>query len=289
MGLKKYIKTIFKPAAVKRAKAMKRAKRARGAAAETAREKLIANLEKSLGYSFKDRSILREALTHPSSVGFEKKVKSNQRLEFLGDAVLQAAITDTVFRKFDDVDEGSLTKIRIALTQGSFLSDLSFAMGIPKCLILPKSAEDIRESASAAEDAFEAVVGAIYLDSNFEKAKNIVLSWYKHGLGELLPDLVSSQNPKGALQEFAAKNGDVVSYALVSQSGPDHKKVFEVEVSLNGTPLSRASASSKKSAETKAAGFALALLKKSESSAEESSDLKSTEKCERKPKRKASK
>ncbi len=289
MGLKKYIKTIFKPAAVKRAKAMKKAKRARGVAAENAREKLIEGLEKSLGYSFKDRSILLEALTHPSSVGFEKKIKSNQRLEFLGDAVLQAAITDTVFRKFDDVDEGSLTKIRIALTQGSFLANLSFAMGIPKCLILPRSAENIRESASAAEDAFEAVVGAIYLDSNFEKAKKIVLSWYKHGLGELLPDLVSSQNPKGALQEYAAKNGDVISYALVSQSGPDHKKVFEVEVSINGIPLSRASASSKKSAETKAADLALSLLKKSDGMSENLSESKETKTIEHRTKRKTSK
>ncbi len=261
MGLKKYIKTIFKPAAVKRAKAMKKAKRVRKMAVVEERRSLISVLEKSLGYSFKDTSILREALTHPSSVGFEKKIKSNQRLEFLGDAVLQAVITDTVFRKFENETEGELTKVRIALTQGTFLSELSVALGIPKCLILPKSAEDIRSSASAAEDAFEAVVGAIYLDSNFETAKKVVLSWYKYGLSEL-PDLIESQNPKGALQEIAAKNGDVISYELVSQSGPDHKKVFEVEVSINSLPCARASASSKKSAETKAARLALSILKK---------------------------
>ncbi|MDY5583111.1 MAG: ribonuclease III [Candidatus Merdousia sp.] len=256
MELKKYIKTIFKPAVAKRAKAMKRAKRERGMSAEMSRRAKIAALEKSLGYVFRDKSILSEALTHPGSVGFERKIKSNQRLEFLGDAVLQAVITDTVFRKFEDEDEGKLTKIRIALTQGSFLTELSRGLGIPKCLILPKGAEDIRESASAAEDAFESVVGAIFLDSDFSTAHATVLSWYKRKL-EDLPTLVQSQNPKGAMQEIAAKRGDIVSYALVSQSGPDHKKMFEVEVLVNGKPLARATASSKKSAETKAARAAL--------------------------------
>ncbi len=259
MELKKYIKTIFKPAAVKRAKAMKKAKHARSQAKELAEKNQIKNLEKSLGYSFKDSSILREALTHPVSVGFEKKVKSNQRLEFLGDAVLQSVITDTVYRKFEDVDEGKLTKIRIALTQGTFLAEISKSLGIPQCLIVPKGAEEIRQSASASEDAFEAVIGAIYLDSNFERAKKVVLSWYKRRLDDL-PDLVQSQNPKGALQEWAAKNGWKITYALISQSGPDHKKVFEIEVSINGSPVARASASSKKSAETKAARLALATL-----------------------------
>ena len=254
MELKKYIKTILKPSVAKRAKAMKMARRNRKGAA-LAEDKDYGSLEKLIGYSFKDKSLLREALTHPGSVGFEKKVKSNQRLEFLGDAILQAVVTDAVFRKFPD-DEGKLTKIRIALTQGSFLTGLSRSLGIPQRLILPKGAEDIRESASAAEDAFEALVGAIYLDSDFASAHSVVLSWYRRKLDEL-PDLVRAQNPKGALQEIAARRGDSVSYALVSQSGPDHRKVFEVEVVVNGSSLARASASSKKSAEIKAARAAL--------------------------------
>lgn len=280
MELKKYIKTIFKPAAVKRAKAMKKAKRARSQSKEETQKKLLKGLEKSLGYTFRDISILREALTHPVSVGFEKKVKSNQRLEFLGDAVLQSVITDTVFRKFEDVDEGKLTKIRIALTQGSFLAEISNSLKIPQCLILPKGTEDIRNSASACEDAFEAVIGAIYLDSNFEKAKKVVLSWYKRRLDDL-PDLVQSQNPKGALQEWCAKNGDVISYVLVSQSGPDHRKIFEIEVCINGEPTARASASSKKSAETKAARLALALLKQVDSDINDAENQNSVQKNKR--------
>lgn len=236
---------------------MRRAKKARSNAAAEAEKKAFSKLEKSLGYKFSDKSILREALTHPGAVGFSKgKIKSNQRLEFLGDAILQSIITDTVFKKFEELDEGDLTKIRIALTQGVFLSDLSEHIGIPECLILPKGCECLRSCASAAEDAFEAVVGAIYMDSSFEKAQKVVLSWYKRKLDNL-PDLVSQQNPKGALQELAAKRGDKIVYKMLGQTGPDHSKVFEVEVEIGGKAYARASASSKKSAETKAARASL--------------------------------
>lgn len=257
MEIKKYIKTIFKPAVAKRAKAMKRAKKARSKARDEAEKKSFAELEKKLGYSFADKSVLREALTHPGAVGTAKdKVRSNQRLEFLGDAILQAIITDTVYSRFDKLEEGQLTKIRIALTQGTFLAELSQGLSIPSYLILPKGAEELRTQASAAEDVFEAVVGAIYLDGGFSTARHTVLAWYRRKL-EDLPDLVSHQNPKGALQELAAKLGDKIDYVLISQSGPDHKKIFEVEVVVGDKPYARASASSKKSAETKAASEAI--------------------------------
>ena len=121
---------------------------------------------------------------------------------------------------------------------------------------MPKGCECLRSCASAAEDAFEAVVGAIYMDSSFEKAQKVVLSWYKRKLDDL-PDLVSQQNPKGALQELAAKRGDKIVYKMLGQTGPDHSKVFEVEVEVGGKAYARASASSKKSAETKAARASL--------------------------------
>lgn len=253
MDLPKYIKRLFKPSVARRAKAMRKAKKARSKAELETQTKAFAQLEKSLGYKFEDREILKESLTHPGSIGFAKgKIKSNQRLEFLGDAILQSIITDTVFKKFEELDEGDLTKIRIALTQGIFLSELSEHIGIPNYLILPKGCESLRNSPSAAEDAFEAVIGAIYIDSSFKKTRDVVLSWYRRKLDEL-PDLVSQQNPKGALQELAAKRGDKICYELLGQSGPDHNKVFEVEVVIGGKVYAKASASSKKSAETKAA------------------------------------
>ena len=160
MAFKKYIKGILKPEVAKRAKAMKTAKRERIRASN--RQIDYGELEKKIGYVFDDKSILKEALTHPGAVGFSKgKVKSNQRLEFLGDAVLQSSITDIVFRKFDTYDEGALTKIRIALTQGSFLSELSQSLEIPKYLILPKGSEHLREMASAAVAGNVAVARAI--------------------------------------------------------------------------------------------------------------------------------
>ena len=257
MEIRKYIiKRIFKPSVTRRAKAMRKAKKERSKAALETRSGEISALQTRLGYEFKDLSILNEALTHPGSVGISKKVKSNQRLEFLGDAILQSIITDTVFKKFDEYDEGSLTKIRIALTQGCFLSALSADLTIPRYLLLPKGSEHLREMPSAAEDAFEAVVGAIYLDSDFETARKTVLSWYKRKLDDI-PDLMRQQNPKGALQEAAAKCSEKVEYVLLSQSGPDHQKVFEVEVRIGGVALARASASSKKAAESKAARAAL--------------------------------
>ena len=257
MDLPKYIRLLFKPSVKRRAKAMKREKKARSKAVLDAENAAFSQLEKSLGYKFSDRAILKESLTHPGAVGFSKgKIKSNQRLEFLGDAILQSIITDSVFRKFDELDEGDLTKIRIALTQGIFLGELSEHIGIPHFLILPKGCESLRNSSNAAEDAFEAVVGAIYMDSNFEKTRDVVLSWYKRKLDEL-PDLVSQQNPKGALQELAAKHADKIVYTLLGQSGPDHSKVFEVEVSIGGRTYAKASASSKKAAEIKAAKLSI--------------------------------
>lgn len=253
MALKKYIKGMLKPAVAKRAKAMKKAKRARTKAGQASASGRLDVLEENLSYKFKKISILQEALTHPGTVGVSKeKVRSNQRLEFLGDAVLQAIISDTVFKKFQKEDEGELTKIRIAFTQGTFLSELSAGLGIPQFLIIPKGGESIRQIPSAAEDAIEAVIGAIFLDSDFDTARKTVLSWYKRKL-ESLPDLVSSQNPKGHLQEMAARRGSKVEYVLISQDGPDHQKTFEIELRIGGVPYARARANSKKLAESKAA------------------------------------
>ena len=262
--LRKYIKRILKPSVAKRAKAMKRAKTARSNVKTQLRKRRLAPLEEKLGYIFEDKSILIEALTHPGVIGVSKaKVKSNQRLEFLGDSILQAVITDVVFKKFGETEEGGLTKIRIALTQGVFLAELSRSLTIPNFLIIPKGADDLRTQNAAAEDAFEAVVGAIYLDSSFEKVREVLLSWYRLKLDDI-PDLMLSQNPKGALQEFVAKNGGTVSYKLLSQSGPDHKKSFEIEVCIDGKPYCTAVASSKKNAESMAAKSALDMLKKAD-------------------------
>ncbi len=263
MELKKYIlKRMFKPAVAKRAKAMRREKIARAASEEFSDRLRCGRLQKHIGYKFKNLDYLREALVHPGLVGTSKgHVRSNQRLEFLGDAVLQCIITETVFKKFDNMEEGELTKVRIALTRGSFLSELSASLGLPKYLSVAHGSEGLREIPSVAEDLFEAVVGAIYLDAGFERTKEVVMSWYKRGLDDL-PRLVQSHNPKGALQELAVRRGDEIEYRLVSQSGPAHKKVFEVEIFVGGKSYGRFSGSSKKAAECGAANAAIGEYKK---------------------------
>lgn len=258
MELKKYIiKRMFKPAVAKRAKEMKREKLARDAAKVFSERLMYGRLQKHIGYKFKDLKLLHEALVHPGLVGTSKgKIRSNQRLEFLGDSVLQCVITETVFKKFEDMEEGELTKVRIALTQGTFLAELSQALDLPKYLIVAHGSENLRDISSVAEDLFEAVVGAIYLDAGFERTKEVLLSWYKRKFDDL-PGLVQSHNPKGALQELAVRRHDLIEYRLISQSGPAHQKIFEIELLIGGKSYATVSASSKKVAESKAAKIAI--------------------------------
>ena len=258
MELRRYIlKRMFKPEVAKRAKAMRREKIARDASSAFSEKLRCGRLQKRLGYKFKNLDLLKESLVHPGYVGVSKgKVRSNQRLEFLGDAVLQCVITEAVYKKFDAMDEGDLTKVRIALTQGTFLAELSRALDLPKYLVVAHGSEALREMPSVAEDLFEAVVGAIYLDAGFEKTREVLLSWYKRRFDDL-PSLVQSHNPKGALQELAVHLGDTIEYRVVSQSGPAHQKVFEIELLIGGKPYATVSASSKKAAESRAAKAAI--------------------------------
>lgn len=249
--LRGYIKGLMKRRAVRRG-----LKKRKKILSQKAIEQ-FASLEKSIGYIFNDKSLLKLALTHPSSVNSaNSRILSNQRLEFLGDAVLQTIISDLVYHNLDDKQEGDLTRARIAMTHGKFLAKLAQSLSIPENLILPKKLAHLREVSSAKEDALESIVGAIYLDAGFEQTKRIVLSWYEAetlNVGEM----VTTQNPKGKLQELAAKKSMTVKYRLASQTGPDHNKKFEMEVLIDDAVYGSATASSKKEAETKAAQIAL--------------------------------
>ena len=249
--LRGYIKRLMKRRAVR--KGIKRRKKI---LSKKAIEQFAA-LEKSIGYIFNDKSLLKLALTHPSSAtSASSRIMSNQRLEFLGDAVLQTIISDLVYHNLDDKQEGDLTRARIALTHGKFLASLAERLKIPENLILPKKLSRLREMASAKEDALESLAGAIYLDAGFEQTKRIVLSWYEDATLNV-DEMVTTQNPKGKLQELAAKKAVEVKYRLASQSGPDHDKKYEMEVLIGGEVYGSAVATSKKEAETKAAQIAL--------------------------------
>lgn len=225
----------------------------------------LAELQKQLRYKFRDPGLLRLALTHPS-VAHEhgQSLQTNQRLEFLGDAVLQLALTGELYQKFPVYDEGPLTKARAKLVNRRSLAERARLLELGKHLILSRGEEISggRERASALADTFEAVLGAIFLDSGFEVAREFILHQFASAFGELavIPTL---ENPKGELQELLqAFSTEAPRYHVVSSTGPDHDRVFECTVHHAGVELARGSGKSKKAAESEAALAALAHLRK---------------------------
>jgi len=221
-------------------------------------------LQKRLGYNFSDESLLRLALTHPS-VAHEQgaPVQHNQRLEFLGDAVLQLVLTRELYEKFPGFDEGPLTKARAKLVNRRALGSHGRLLGLGAHLILSRGEEvhGGRERSSALADACESVIGAVFLDGGYEAAREFILREFGELLIELgaLPTL---ENPKGELQEFLQARGpESPKYHVVSASGPDHDRVFECTVHHGGAELARGTGKSKKAAESEAALAALNRLR----------------------------
>jgi ribonuclease-3 len=224
----------------------------------------LAELQNRLGYVFRDPALLRLALTHPS-VAHEQgaSLQTNQRLEFLGDAVLQLVLTRELYEKFPDVDEGPLTKARAKLVNRRTLAEHGRRLGLGQHMLLSRGEElhGGRERGSALADAFEALVGAVFLDGGFELAREMLLRLFEGATGQLsvIPIL---ENPKGELQEWLqAVSPEAPRYHVVSASGPDHDRVFECTVHHNGEELARGHGKSKKAAESDAATAALKKLR----------------------------
>ncbi|MEM9227310.1 MAG: ribonuclease III [Verrucomicrobiota bacterium] len=225
----------------------------------------LASFEAFLGYSFNDRSLLERALTHPSCLAEGSKIH-NQRLEFLGDSVLGLILAEELFKVFPDEREGHLARARSALASGDCLADLARKLQLQDFLHLGQQEEKTggRERDAALEDALEAVVAAIYLDSDFKTTRSVVLGWY----GDVMTatdKLLSEDNPKGRLQELVQglKPDSRVSYELVDTSGPDHRKAFIMEVRIDHKPCGLGQGFSKKDAEEAAAREALLKLEAS--------------------------
>lgn len=228
------------------------------------------DLQQRLGYSFRDRALLRLALTHPS-VAHEQSapIQTNQRLEFLGDAVLQLVLTGELYEKFPGFGEGPLTKARAQLVNRSSLAEQARKLGLGAHLILSRGEANSggRERLSGLADTFEALLGAIFLDGGFEAARKFILEQFGASFGELsaIPTL---ENPKGELQEFLqAISSEAPRYHAVSASGPDHDRVFECTVHHAGVELARGQGKSKKAAESAAALAALKKLREQKASA----------------------
>ena len=223
----------------------------------------LSELQNQIGYHFSNGELLSLALTHPS-VAHESagSAQHNQRLEFLGDAVLGLVITHELFQRFSGFGEGPLTKARAQLVNRRTLAAEARRLNLGDHLILSRGEElsGGRTRPSALADCFEAVSGAILLDGGYEQARQFILRCFKDGFGEVneIPNL---DNPKGELQEtLQTHSNQPPEYELTSVSGPDHDRLFECRVKHGGMELGRGLGKSKKEAECMAALSALKTL-----------------------------
>lgn len=222
----------------------------------------IAGIEKAIDYSFKNKKLLIEALSHSSYANENKRNrKSNERLEFLGDSVLSIVVSQYLFEHFSHFPEGDLTKIRASLVCEKSLHIFAKEIDLGEHLLLGKGEENTggRERASILADAFEALIAAIFLDGGLEAARTHILRFIPQ-------DLNSSRNAvfndyKTILQEVIQQNPEEkVEYVMVDQTGPDHNKAFTVNVCLNTNVIGVGTGRSKKEAEQMAAREALELM-----------------------------
>jgi|AAUQ01.1.fsa_nt_gi ribonuclease-3 len=216
------------------------------------------DLEEALDYRFKDINLITEALTHKSF----KKPYNNERLEFLGDAVLDLIVGEYLFRKFPNKDEGILSKIRASLVNEKGFTRLATNINLGNSILISTAEENNggRTKPSLLSNAFEAVIGAIYLESGLNVASKIVIDLIERSYKSI--DLNSlSKDFKTALQELTqAEFGETPNYELIKSFGPDHKKEFEIAVLLKNRVIASAIGRSKKDAQQRAAYIALQKL-----------------------------
>jgi ribonuclease-3 len=221
---------------------------------------LAEELQKSLGYQFKNEKLITEALTHRSY----SKEFNNERLEFLGDAVMDLIVGEYLFFLFPDKEEGFLSKLRAALVNEESFTKLAKELNLGKFLKLSNAEENNggREKPSILSSAFEAVMGALYLEAGFDKTKEIALKLLKKVYPVINPDELL-KDYKTNLQEITqAHFGEVPEYRVINTTGPDHKKQFEIGVYIQGKKYAVAKGKSKKVAQQEGAKKTIEILKK---------------------------
>lgn len=214
------------------------------------------------GYRFKKPELLQKALTH-TSYSNEKHLESNQRLEFLGDSVIGLVIGEYIYEKYPSMPEGELSKIRAGIVCENGLVKCAEKIELGRRLLLGRGEEMSggRNRASNLEDAFEALIGAVFLDSDFYTVKKFVLKVMKEIIEEIvLHDGI--EDSKTAFQEYIQKHGRKnIEYVLVKEEGPDHNKIYTMQVKVGGKVMGMGKGHSKKDAEQRAAKVALEMLK----------------------------
>ena len=224
----------------------------------------LEKLQQDLGYSFSNDLILKKALTHTSYASEKALGYDNQRLEFLGDAVIELVVTDFLFNKFKEKAEGEFTAIRSSIVQRAALANAARSITLQNYIFLGKGEKESDGSNrdSTLCDAFEAVMGAIYLDGGLEEVKRVFLQ-ITGKIIEKLSTAAFNSNPKGLLQEMLQKERGIKPVYIVKDvTGPEHVPVFTVELYIGKDKVSEGRGSNKKQAEVEAATIALNILSK---------------------------
>ncbi|MGN0426229.1 MAG: ribonuclease III [Agathobacter sp.] len=223
--------------------------------------KQLAEFQEKIGYSFKEEGLLRQALTHSSYANEKhmKKLSDNERLEFLGDAVLEIVSSDFLYANYPELPEGDLTRLRASIVCEPTLAMCTEVLNLGDYLLLGKGEDHTggRKRKSILSDALEAIIGAIYLDGGFANAKEFVLKY-------ILTDIEHKKlfyDSKTILQEVVQGEHETLSYVLVEESGPDHDKSFSVNVCVGDKVIGSGVGHTKKAAEQEAAYRALLVLR----------------------------
>ena len=219
-------------------------------------------LEQKIGYEFSDKKLFETALTHKSCSVKGSGIENNERLEFLGDSILGYSTAEYLYTNYKNLSEGELTKIRSMVVCEKSLFKVAGRIGLGKYIKLGKGEEqtDGRNRPSILSDAMEAIFAAVFLDSDIECAKKVMIGLIEPEIKEAVASR-DYRDFKTLLQEYTQKGGGASpEYKLVSESGPDHNKVFTVMVSVAGKKLAEGTAGSKKEAEKRAAKKAMEIL-----------------------------
>ena len=218
---------------------------------------MFRKFEEKIGYTFKNKLLLKNALTH-TSYAYENKVESNERLEYLGDSILEFISSKYLFENFKNLSEGEMTKVRAYAVCEDSLYKVAIKNDFSDFLYLGKSEKASKSNKKAIlADSVEAVIAAIYLDSNIENAERFILNNITEEV-EFASKNVGLKDYKTVLQEKLQVNGDVsIKYNIIKEEGPDHDKRFTAEVECNGVKLATGTGRSKKHAEMDAARKAL--------------------------------
>jgi ribonuclease-3 len=217
----------------------------------------LRRLQKIIGYRFRDKRLLETAFTHPSC---DISGQNYERLELLGDSILSAILTEELYRAYPDKSDGDLAMYRTALTNGRFLAELARSLELGT-FVRTKAIQNPQQFDSICENVFEAVIGAIFLDSKYSKVRRVVINWYQP-ISERLDSELKRTNPKGRIQELicSLRPNSALDYRLIAETGNDHERVYSVALYCEKELLGIGSGSSKKIAEKNAAFHALEVI-----------------------------